>query len=166
MKPISALSLSETPHWEWFIALLGVLKKENRPTTLELEKLLGTEKENPSGEIRGSKFIVPFNSNIKSIAINPILDRQDEDLPPIALIVAGHPFRITFAELTQLFFIESTQLNRYDEGTNFIFIPQSNEYGFLRLTCWTPMEIDDSQQMDGIMFFHFAFEFPSAKPIQ
>ncbi|MEN9333297.1 MAG: hypothetical protein RLY35_477 [Bacteroidota bacterium] len=166
MKPISKLSQSETPHWEWFIALLAVLKKENQPTTLRLEKLLGTEKENPTGEIRGSKFIVPFNSNIKSIALNPILDRQDEDVPPIAMILAGNTFGITLAELTQLFFIESTQLNRYDEGTNFIFVPQSNEYGFLRLTCWTPMEIDYSQQMDGIIFFHFTFEFPSAKPIQ
>ncbi len=64
---------------EWFDAICELLKRRNHPKTHQLTELIGREKPNPSNEIRGSKFLIPYDKRFAFACINPNLFSNDTD---------------------------------------------------------------------------------------
>lgn len=129
--------LSSQTDLEWFDSICELLKKEANPTTQTLENIIGTEKPNPKGEIRGSKFLDTFDNRFRSAYINPNLTSNQTDQPLDYLGFWGDTFKIKIGDIQKRFNNYNIVINTYDDGTQIFFYPVSDEFEFTAIDCWT-----------------------------
>ena len=160
MNTLTAKNDLETKNdLEWFDAMCALLKKEEKPSTNQLSEILGVEKPNPTGEIRGSKFIEPFDKRFKWICINPDLSNNEADKPIEYLALGGEDFALKNSDIIKRFPNYKTQINTYDGGTQFFFYPIPEIYEFTALDFWTRKESHELGNTSDLTFNSVTFMF-------
>jgi hypothetical protein len=104
MQPISLRNELETKNdLEWFDTICDILKKDNRPTTNQLTDLIGYDKPNPNREVRGSRFLIPYDKRFTWACINPnlIKDATDSQIEYVAF--GGELFALKMLDITKRF---------------------------------------------------------------
>ena len=143
----------------WFDSICSLLKKDANPTTHKLEAIIGTEKPNPKNEIRGSKFLDPFDKRFRKAFINPYLTSNQPDQALDYLGFWGDTFKIKIGDIHERFKDYKTETNIYDGGTQILFYPVSNEYEFTAIDCWTGQEKYEISNLFDIEVNNVEFKF-------
>jgi hypothetical protein len=155
----NSLEMEAKNDLEWFDSMCEILRKENHPTTLQLIKLFGNEKPNPRNEIRGSKFLIPFDTRFTSIAINPDLVENALDEPIQFLSFTGQFFTLKMTDILTRFHDYRSQANIYDGGTQIFFYPVASIYEFSAFDFWVRTEIDEIHSDLDLIFHNITFRF-------
>ena len=143
---------------EWFDAMCDLLTKDNHPTTNQLSDLIGYDKPNPKDEVRGSKFLTPYDKRFTWACINPNLI-GDEGSPIEYLAFGGELFALRMLDITKRFSIYRTQRNIYDGGTQIFFYPIPNTYEFTALDFWIRQEPEEIDNVNELIFHSVTFKF-------
>jgi len=147
---------------EWFDAMCNILRRDQTPTTKKLSEFLGVEKPNPKHEIRGSKFIDPFDNRFDRVAINPILSNNEIDNPIDYISFSSFhekKLKLKSSDIISRFPFYRTQLNTYDGGTQFFFYPVPEYFEFTALDFWTEKESEEIKNPLDLIFNGVAFGF-------
>ena len=144
---------------EWFDAICDFLKGDKHPTTHQLTELIGSEKPNPSNEIRGSKFLIPYDKRFVFAYINPNLSKNDTDKPIEYFAASGKAFSLKMSDLLLRFPEHKTQRNTYDGGTQIFFYPVPDEYEFSALSFDIDKEPEEIENIVSLIFDGVTFEF-------
>jgi hypothetical protein len=144
---------------EWFDTICDVLKRDKHPTTQYLTELIGTEKPNPNNEIRGSKFLTPFDKRFVWACINPNLTLTDTDKLIEYFALGGKDFKLPMSDLLKRFPEYRTQRNTYDGGTQIFFYPIPYEYEFSALSIDIDKEPEEIESMMSLIFHSVHFKF-------
>ena len=144
---------------EWFDSFCELLKKTTKPTTLDITEILGAERPNPKNEIRGSKFLDPFDDRFESVAINPILKDCDPDKSIDYIGFHGNLFKLKLIDLIRRFNKYRTQTNTYDGGTQIFFYPVPDDFEFTAIDCWTNLESEEITNINEIEVNNVSFLF-------
>lgn len=144
---------------EWFDTICDVLKRDKQPTTKYLTELIGIEKPNPNNEIRGSKFLTPFDKRFIWACINPNLTLADSDKPIDYFALGGKDFKLSMSDLVTRFPEYRTQINIYDGGTQIFFYPIPYEYEFSALSFDINKEPEEIESMMSLIFHSVHFKF-------
>ncbi|HTB99647.1 MAG TPA: hypothetical protein VK705_03100 [Ferruginibacter sp.] len=144
---------------EWFDAICSILKKENQITTNQITALIGTDKPNPTNEIRGSNRLVPFDKRFTWASINPILSSQENDKPIDYLSFGGSEFKLKMSDIVDRFANYKTQQNIYDGGTQIFFYPVASEYEFSGIDFYTNKESTEITDINNLLFNNVTFNF-------
>lgn len=144
---------------EWFDTFCELLKRDNHPTSRQLTQLIGNEKPNPNNEIRGSKFLIPYDKRFAFACINPNLSPDDPDKPIEYFAVGGKDFSLKMADLLDRFTEYRKQSNTYDGGTQIFFYPVPNEYEFSAVSFYTDKEAEKIEDASSLIFHSVTFKF-------
>ena len=144
---------------EWFDVMCDILTKVNQPTTNQLTDIIGFDKPNPKGEVRGSRFLVPYDRRFTWACINPSLIEEATDKPIEYLAFGGELFALKMADITKRFQVYRTQSNIYDGGTQIFFYPVPNEYEFTALDFWIREESEEIDNINELIFHSVTFKF-------
>ena len=144
---------------EWFDMICELLKKIYFPTTKLFNELLGIEKNNPTGEIRGGKLLIPFDDRFNWCWISPNLSENSFDKPLDSLSIGGGSFVLNNSDIIERFPDFQKRVNTYDGGTQFFFYPVSDVYEFTALDFWTDRENSTINNNFEIVFNSVTFEF-------
>jgi hypothetical protein len=151
---------------EWFDSFCEVLKKERKIKTKELAQLIGSEKPNPNNEIRGSRFLIPFDKRFKSASINPILSENEGDRPLDYLSFYGEKFQLKMSDIIKRFADYRVQINIYDDGSQIFFYPVPKEYEFSAIAFKIEEEPDAIKNIDDLIFNSVSFHFGDKLSLQ
>lgn len=157
--PTIIQKLSSQTDLEWFDSICDILKKKAAPTTLKLESIIGTEKPNPYGDIRGSKFLDTCDKRFRVACINPNLTRNQKDQPIDYLGFWGDTFKIKIGDIQKRFCHYKTAINTHDGGTQIFFYPVPEEYEFTAIDCWTDQEEREIDSLLDIEVHGVTFKF-------
>jgi len=136
----------------WFDSICEILKRGS-PTTKKLIEILGEEKPNPDNNVRGSKFIIPFDKRFDSIYINPNISLSDNDKPLDFLSFYGEKFALKSTDVIKKFPDYRVQINTYDGGSQVFFYPIPIHFEFTALS----FDIDDgNDELVPQLYFHNA----------
>jgi hypothetical protein len=144
---------------EWFDWMCDILKKINHPTVRQLTELIGADRPNPGNEIRGSKFLVPFDKRFTWACINPDLSGIAQDRPVDFLAFGGENFNLKMVDIVNRFPNYRVQRNIYDGGSQIFFYPIGDGYEFSALDFWIKSEPEEIKNINGLMFHGVAFNF-------
>lgn len=144
---------------EWFDAICELLKRRNHPKTHQLTELIGRKKPNPSNEIRGSKFLIPYDKRFAFACINPNLFSNDTDKPIEFFAAGGKDFSLKMSDLLLRFPEYRTQRNTYDGGTQIFFYPVPSEYEFSALSFDIDKEPEEIGKIVSLVFHSVTFKF-------
>lgn len=144
---------------EWFDTLCDLLKRDKHPTTQYLTELVGIEKPNPNNEIRGSKFLTPFDKRFVWACINPNLTITDKDKPIDYFAAGGKDFSLAMSDLVKRFSEYRIQRNTYDGGTQIFFYPIPKEYEFSALSFDIDKEPEEIENIMSLIFHSVHFKF-------
>jgi hypothetical protein len=150
--------LENKSDFDWFVLMCDILKKMNKPTTNLFTEILGQEKPNPKNEIRGSKFLQPYDTRFNLIYISPNLLGDDLDKPLNFLGFNGNSFMLGLKDIQKKFSEFKIQKNTYDGGTQFFFYPIPDEYEFA-LEFWSEYENINEQAYGNLIFKEITFRF-------
>lgn len=151
--------LSSKADLDWFDCICDVLRKGANPTTRTLESIIGTEKPNPKGEIRGSKFLDTFDKRFRGACINPNLTNDLTDQSLEYLGFWGDTFEIKIGDIQKRFNNYETVLNTYDGGTQIFFYPVSDVFEFTAIDCWTDKDESEIPNLLDIAVHNVTFNF-------
>jgi hypothetical protein len=143
---------------EWFDAMCDFLTKDNHPTTNQLTDLIGYDKPNPKGEVRGSRFLIPYDKRFTWACINPNLI-EVADSPIEYLAFGGELFTLRMLDITKRFPVYRTQRNIYDGGTQIFFYPIPSTYEFTALDFWIRQEPEEIDNVNELIFHSVTFKF-------
>jgi hypothetical protein len=144
---------------EWFDAICDFLKRDKHPTTHQLTQLIGSEKPNPNKEIRGSKFLIPYDKRFVFACINPNISQNDTDKPIEYFATGGKDFSLNMSDLLLRFPKFRTQRNTYDGGTQIFFYPVPDKYEFSALSFEIDKEPEEIENMATLMYHSVTFKF-------
>jgi hypothetical protein len=122
-------------------------------------QIIGTEDPNVRREVRGSKFLIPFDSRFKWAAINPDLAANDPDKPLEHLAMAGANFNLKMTDIVNRFPNYRTRRNTYDGGTQIFFYPIPSKYEFSAIDFWIKQEPEDIGNIEELIFHRVGFQF-------
>ena len=120
---------------DWFDAVCELLKKKNQPNTRQLESLIGEENRDINRDVRGSKFLIPYDSRFRMACVNPDLLPAEADAPLEYFSIGGEDFRIEMPEVIQRFGQYRITANIYDGGSQVLFYPVPDEFAFAAIAC-------------------------------
>ena len=143
----------------WFDRLRDFLKRDKHPLTRQLEEIIGIEKPNPDKQIRGSKFLIPFDKRFVCACINPDLLHTDTDKPIDYFAIFGEDFSLKMSDIIARFPNYRTKRNTYDGGTQIFFYPLSNEFEFSGISFDIPQELEDIADIKSLTFHSVKFNF-------
>jgi hypothetical protein len=143
----------------WFDNFCDLLKRDKFPSTHQLGQLIGVEKPNPDKEIRGSKFLIPFDKRFVWACINPDLLTTDTDKPIDYFAIAGKDFSLKMSDILDRFPDYKTKRNIYDGGSQIFFYPLSNEFEFSGLSFDITEEPEDIIDIKSLVFHSVTFKF-------
>ena len=151
--------LEKKDNLAWFDSICDILKRYNLPSTHQLEQFIGIEKPNPDKQIRGSKFLIPFDKRFVWACINPDLLPTDTDKPIDYFAIAGKDFSLKMSDILDRFPDYKTKRNTYDGGTQIFFYPLSNEFEFSGFSFDIQEEPEDIEDIKSLMFHSVTFKF-------
>jgi hypothetical protein len=157
--PTLRTELESKSDLEWFTAICDFLKRDKHPLTHQLTKLIGSEKPNPKDQIRGSKFLIPYDKRFVFACINPNLSQNDTDEPIDYFAVGGKDFSLKMSDLLIRFAEYRIQRNTYDGGTQIFFYPVPNEYEFSALSFDIDKEPEEIEKITSVVFHGVTFKF-------
>jgi hypothetical protein len=131
---------TELSDLDWFTAFCELLARDRRPTLRYACGLLGTPKEDPPRERRGSLFLAPFDPRFSYISVNPDTPDTAADLPLQHIGLTGPSFSLRVADVLRHFPRYRVKLNTYDGGHQIFFHPVPKEYEFTALGASTHLE--------------------------
>jgi len=143
----------------WFDSFCDILRRDKHPSTHQLGQLMGIEKPNPENQIRGSKFLIPFDKRFIWACINPDLLPTDTDKPIDYFAIAGKDFSLKMSDILDRFPDYKTKRNTYDGGTQIFFYPLSNEFEFSGISFDIREEPEDIVDIKSLIFHSVAFKF-------
>jgi hypothetical protein len=144
---------------EWFDAMCDILKKVKYPTTNQLVELIGVDKPNPNNEVRGSRFLIPFDERFKWACINPNLIEFETDKPIEYLAFGGESFSLKMVDIAVRFPVYRIQRNIYDGGTQIFFHPIPSDYEFTAIDFWIRKEPEEIENINELIFHSVTFKF-------
>jgi hypothetical protein len=144
---------------DWFDSICELLTRDKSPSVHKWEEIIGTEKPNPNNEIRGSKFLIPFDKRFEGSAINPAIKHSETDKPLEHLSFWGQKFNLKIEDVAQRFPNYRTQTNIYDGGTQIFFYPVPSKYAFTALSFHTPKEIEEIKKPLDVIVNSLTFMF-------
>lgn len=144
---------------EWFDSVCELLKRDTHPTTHQLTQIIGSEKPNPNNEIRGSKFLLPYDKRFVFACINPNISQNDTDKPIEYFAAGGKDFSLNMSDLSVRFPEFRTQRNIYDGGTQIFFYPIPDEYEFSAVSFYIDKEPEEIDSIASLVFHCVAFQF-------
>jgi hypothetical protein len=144
---------------EWFDAITDILKKDKHPTTYQIMQFVGTDKPNPANEVRGSRFLIPYDKRFKWACINPDVKNNEIDKPLDNLSFGGEMFSLKMTDIIKRFPVYRTQRNIYDGGTQIFFYPVPSEYEFSALDFWIRQEPEEIENINELIFHSVTFKF-------
>ena len=127
--------LNNTTSKEWLNLITEFLSNGNSKSTRATSELLGTENTKYKRKERGSKFLIPKNTNLNYIAINPDLDETETDKPITYLAFSGEKLNLKLNYLTELFPNVDLVENTYDGGIQLFFNPVDKRFDFTAVSC-------------------------------
>jgi hypothetical protein len=137
---------------EWFHSICKILERDSSPTTKKLLKILGLEKPNPEGTVRGSKFLIPFDKRFDSISIKPDISLFDSDKPIDFLSFYGKKFALKSIDVVREFPDYSVQINTYDGGSQVFFYPIPTRFEFTALSFDV---VDENVKINPQLYFNY-----------
>jgi hypothetical protein len=154
--PLVHLS-ADLPHLDWLNTFCHLLTRDRRPTLGYACSLLGTPKQEPPRERRGSLFLEPFDRRFSYISINPDAPAEIADLPLEHIGLTGPSFSLRLADVLHHFPQHRLKLNTYDGGYQIFFHPVPKEYEFTALSASTDVEdiADPRELVVNNVRFHF-----------
>lgn len=144
---------------EWFDSICEFLKASNNPTTRQLEQIIGNEKPNPNNQIRGSKFLIPFDKRFVWACINPSLTANEKDLPIEYFAIGGKDFELSMSDLLKRFPVYRKKINIYDGGTQIFFHPISELFDFGAISFDIREEPEEIEDVTALVFHSVTFKF-------
>jgi hypothetical protein len=143
----------------WFDSFCDLLKRDKHPSTHQLEQFIGIEKPNPDNQIRGSKFLIPFDKRFVWACINPDIPATDNDKPIDYFAIAGTDFSLKMSDILDRFPDYKTKRNTYDGGTQIFIYPLPNEFEFSGLSFDIREEPEDVEDIKSLIFHSVTFKF-------
>ena len=143
----------------WFDSFCDFLKRDKLPSTHQLEQFIGIEKPNPDKQIRGSKFLIPFDKRFVWACINPDLLPTDTDKPIDYFAIAGKDFSLKMSDILDRFPDYKTKRNIYDGGSQIFFYPLSNEFEFSGISFDIREDPEDIADIKSLTFGSVTFKF-------
>ena len=143
---------------EWFDAMCEILKHAKQPATNQIVDLIGVDKPNPQDEVRGSRFLIPFDKRFKWASINPNLTESEIDRPIEYLALGGEPFTLRMIDIAKRFSVYRIQGNVYDGGTQIFFYPIPSVYEFTAVDFWTRKEPEEIENINELIFHSVTFK--------
>lgn len=153
------IELASKDNLAWFDTLCDILRKRKAPSVHQLERLIGIEKSNPNNEIRGSKFLVPFDKRFTWACINPALTSSQGDRPIDYFAIGGKNFQLKMSDIIDRFPLYRTNRNIYDGGTQILFYPIADEFEFSGISFDRPEEPEDIAAIKSLVFHNVTFWF-------
>ena len=153
------LELETKDDLTWFDILCDILRRSKFPSTHQLEELIGVEKPNPNNEIRGSKFLVPFDKRFIWACINPALTNSQTDRPIDYFAIGGKDFHLKMSDIIDRFPHYRTKRNIYDGGSQIFFYPVADEFEFSGLSFDRPEEPEDITDIKSLVLQSVTFKF-------
>lgn len=151
--------LEEKSNIDWFDHVCNLLKKEANPTVFKMMKIFGNEKPNPNNEIRGSKFLVPYDNRFGIGFIGPDLQEGDNDRALSYLGFTGHSFQVCFKDIAKRFGYGAPISDIYGGGTYYVFNWIPDFYVFNSICFWTKLEISEINDKYDLIFDNITFTF-------
>jgi hypothetical protein len=148
-----------TNNIEWFSSFCDLLLKEKSPTTNGLIAVLGIENKSIKKENRGSKFLIPFDTKLNWIAINPDLSENEPNRPIESLGFGSSHLDLKFNDLLKLFPDYKVTSNVYDGGTQFFFYPVPEYFEFSAISSWIDEEKEEINDYNSLTFNRISFHF-------
>ena len=143
----------------WFDCFCDLMKRDKFPSTHQLGQLIGIEKPNLAKEIRGSKFLIPFDKRFVWACINPDLLPTDTDKPIDYFAIAGKDFSLKMSDILNRFPTYKTKRNTYDGGTQIFFYPLPNDFEFSGISFDIREEPEDIPDIKSLIFNSVTFKF-------
>lgn len=128
-------NLNNTTSKEWLNLITKFLSNGNSQSTKAISELLGSENKKYTRNERGSKFLIPKNTNLNYVAINPDLENTETDKPITFLAFSGEKLNLKLNHLTELFSNVELVKNTYDGGIQLFFNPVNNRFDFTAVAC-------------------------------
>ena len=128
-------NINNTTSKEWLILITEFLSNRNSKSTKTISELLGSENKKYKRNERGSKFLIPKNTNLNYVAINPDLENTETDKPVTFLAFSGEKLNLKLNYLTELFPNVELVENTYDGGIQLFFNPVDNRFDFTAVAC-------------------------------
>lgn len=128
-------NLNKTTSKEWLNLITEFLSNGNCQSTKAISELLGSKNKKYKRNERGSKFLIPKNTNLNYVAINPDLDDTEKDKPITFLAFSGEKLNLKLNYLTELFPNVELVENTYDGGIQLFFNPVNNRFDFTAVAC-------------------------------
>ena len=148
---------------KWLESICALLKDKNSNSTKSISDLFGFENKTIERDKRGSKFLIPFNKNLKYIAVNPDLTEFEEDKPLTYLSFSGENLKLNIKDLIEYFpNIEIVQ-NDYDGGIQLFFNPVNDQYDFKAVSCELLVNCRTIAELKDLEINHIAFLFNAQK---
>lgn len=148
---------------EWLNLVCDLLRENKSISTQTVSKLLGVENTEIKKENRTSKFLIPFNKNLKYIAINPDLEPFEMDCPITYLSFCGKNIQLKLTDLISLFPNFKLVENTYDGGFQIFFHPIKNDFDFKAISCQLFENKIDITKLDEIIINNISFLFKPNK---
>jgi hypothetical protein len=142
---------------EWFTTFCGLLTRVKKPTLGYALQLLGTPKEDPPRERRGSLFLAPFDRRFAYVSVNPDVAGNPPDLPLEHVGVSGPQFSLRIADILRDFPEHRLKYNTWDGGNQIYFYPVPKEYEFTALD--SHIDLDDVPDPRELMVNNISFHF-------
>ncbi|MBB3125303.1 hypothetical protein FHS04_002847 [Mesoflavibacter sabulilitoris] len=127
--------LNNTKSKEWLYLITEFLSNGNSKSTRAISDFLGSENKKYKKNERGSKFLIPKNTNLNYIAVNPDLEETETDKPVTYLAFSGEKLNLKLNYLTELFPNVELIENTYDGGIQLFFNPVDNRFDFTAVAC-------------------------------
>jgi len=144
---------------DWFDSICGILKKENNPTVSLMINIIGEAEPNPNNQIRGSKFLIPFDERFVFACVNPDIDITENDANLQYLSVGGNNFKLNIGDIKVRFGHLLVQSNIYDGGTQMFFHPVPDIYEFSAISFDLREEKEDIGNIDDLIVHSVSFHF-------
>ena len=128
-------NLNNTTSKEWLNLITDFLSNGNSKSTKTITTLLGSVNKKYKRNERTSKFLIPKNSNLNYVAINPDLENTEMDKPVTFLLFSGEKLNLKLNYLTELFPNVELIKNTYDGGIQLFFNPVDNRFDFTAVAC-------------------------------
>jgi hypothetical protein len=132
---IETKRLNNSTSKEWLNLITEFLSNGNTQSTKVISESLGSENKKYKRNERGSKFLIPKNTNLNYVSINPDLKDTETDKPLTYLAFSGEKLNLKLEYLTELFPNVELVENTYDGGIQLFFNPVDNQFDFTAVTC-------------------------------
>lgn len=156
-------NLNNTTSKEWLNLITEFLSNNNSQSTKAVTESLGTENSKFKRGERGSKFLIPKNSNFDYVAINPDLEENDTDKPVSFLEFGGEKLNLKLEYLIELFPNVELVENTYDGGVQLFFYPVDRKFDFTAASCSVLMDCRGLDELRDVSINEISFMYKTRK---